>query len=274
MDARTINSYYGGYSVVAGKNILQMNVRQDENSQFGESRTYRLGYAYRLDGQWKLYGSKSTAFKAPSFNDLYFPNTLYVGVGNPNLKPETSTNYEYGISKSGEVYEFGVTHFVSKISNLISWAETAPSSFFYSPSNIGSANISGYEFRAKYKFRSYEFGFNYTAQNPIDALTRNQLIRKAKEFGSVYLTYQSADWRISPIFTVVGKTYDDSSNLRGIPGYGLLGVNVQKKMTQEVSMYLNANNILNKDHNVSITSSSVATGMPFTFMVGLKYQPK
>ncbi len=52
------------------------------------------GTAFASRPQWRLSARAGTAFKTPSFNDLYFPFTDFGGgftfSGNPNLRPERS----------------------------------------------------------------------------------------------------------------------------------------------------------------------------------------
>ena len=67
---------------------LDAGARVDDNQQFGNVTTGNLGVGYGLTNNLRLVGSYGTAFKAPTFNDLYFP-----GFSNPNLKPEKSASW-------------------------------------------------------------------------------------------------------------------------------------------------------------------------------------
>jgi vitamin B12 transporter len=94
---RTVDSYAAGWNGKLGRNSLQLNLRQDHNSQYGQKTSQYLGYGYQLSPAWSLATSYGTAFKAPTFNDLYFPVTPFVGGGNPNLKPEEAVNREVSL---------------------------------------------------------------------------------------------------------------------------------------------------------------------------------
>ena len=62
-----------------------------------------------------LRGSYSEGFRAPSFNDLYFP-----GFGNPHLSPEISCEYDGGITKTfGESIEISANYFSRRVHSLI-----------------------------------------------------------------------------------------------------------------------------------------------------------
>jgi vitamin B12 transporter len=94
--ARNTNSLTGVYRVDANAHALQVNVRQDDSSQFGNRTTGAIAYGYRFLLDWRVTASAGTAFKAPTFNDLYFP-----GFSNPDLRPETSRNIEAGVYATG-----------------------------------------------------------------------------------------------------------------------------------------------------------------------------
>ena len=56
----------------------------------------------------RLYASYGTAYKTPTFNELFFPF-----FGNPHLKPETAESYEAGLEGQHEGFELeypGVSH--------------------------------------------------------------------------------------------------------------------------------------------------------------------
>ena len=68
---RTIKSAFAGYVGAYEEHDWQTNIRRDDNSQFGNHSTGLLGYAYRLTSKLRLRVGAGTAFKAPTFNDLY-----------------------------------------------------------------------------------------------------------------------------------------------------------------------------------------------------------
>jgi len=66
---------------------LTAGLRNDDFDTFGRATTGRATAAWlSADSRWKLRSSYGTAFRSPSFLDLYGQDPYYVG--NPNLKPE------------------------------------------------------------------------------------------------------------------------------------------------------------------------------------------
>ena len=76
---------------------LQLSLRQDKNEAYGNNTTGKVAYGYDLPKSMRVIASYGTAFRAPTFNDLYFPDPFMIG--NPNLKPETSRNAELALER-------------------------------------------------------------------------------------------------------------------------------------------------------------------------------
>lgn len=93
VDSRDLAAAFAQYTLEYGALTVDAGVRLDHNSQFGEATTYNIGASYELVPGLVVRASHGTGFRAPTFNDLYYP--LF---GNPNLQPETSESYEIGLS--------------------------------------------------------------------------------------------------------------------------------------------------------------------------------
>ena len=64
--------------------MVEAMFRHDENSQFGDFNTYSLSLAQKLGDSWRVGALTSLSFKAPTFNDLYFPpNFGFAGQSEP-----------------------------------------------------------------------------------------------------------------------------------------------------------------------------------------------
>src|SRR5690606_6538003 len=89
----------------------------------------RIYAVYDVAPAWVIKGGVSTGYKTPKTTDLYDGITGFGGqgtspwTGNPDLKPETSTNYEiaaYWTSDAG--HNFNVTYFQNDFEDKISSA--------------------------------------------------------------------------------------------------------------------------------------------------------
>ena len=112
---------YAGYleqegRLFDGMMLVTGAVRVDGNSEFGIEVSPSWTVAIPLE-RWgvTLRGSYSEGFRAPSFNELFFPD-----FGNPNLNPEISSEYDGGITKTfGEAASFTATYFSRRVHSLI-----------------------------------------------------------------------------------------------------------------------------------------------------------
>jgi vitamin B12 transporter len=111
---------YAGYveqeaRLLNGHFLATGGFRVDGNSQFGKEVSPAWSVAIPLQYGVTLRGSYSEGFRAPSFNDLYFP-----GFGNPNLSPEISSEYDGGVTKTfGETMEISANYFSRRVHGLI-----------------------------------------------------------------------------------------------------------------------------------------------------------
>lgn len=97
-------------------------VRYDHHSEFGSKTTPHIGVTYLANDHNRFKANWGEGYKAPTVSELYMDYT-HMGVltlGNPNLRPEESKNWD--LSYEGEWGKtFGkITYFHNDIDNMIS----------------------------------------------------------------------------------------------------------------------------------------------------------
>lgn len=141
---------YAGYfeqeaSLFDGHLLATGGFRVDGNSQFGKEVSPSWSVAIPLKQiSTTLRGSYSEGFRAPAFDELYFP-----GYGNPKLKPEISSEYDGGFTTNfGELASITATYFSRRVHDLI---VSVPCSvgpgceFGALPGNAGRVDVQGVE---------------------------------------------------------------------------------------------------------------------------------
>ena len=151
--------------------IVVIGVRNDSNSVYGDKLSPKVSARYLFSGTGTIIrASIGQAFRAPTLNELFWSFDGFEQ-GNPNLKPETATEYEAGIEQPfGKGNSIKFTYFERKIDNLIQWLPD--SNFIYSPINIGKAKITGSETEVKLvPFEQLTWAINYTYTKAVDENT-------------------------------------------------------------------------------------------------------
>ena len=132
---------------------------------YGNNFVYNFNPSYRFgndNGYTRIFGSYSTAFVAPSIQDLFS------SFGNPDLDPQESTTIEFGAEFKKDSFTINATYFNRDVTNLIVFD---PVSFILI--NSGDTKINGVEVNASYIFtNSLDVNANYTFTDNEDAAIR------------------------------------------------------------------------------------------------------
>jgi len=115
-DNKYVKSAFLGYLLNKKQFDGQINVRFDDNSQFGDETTYNVGGAYYINPDLKLGVSYAKGFRAPTFYDIYSGTET-----NIDLDPETSDNYELFASYTTLRQSTRLTGYYNKVDDLINF---------------------------------------------------------------------------------------------------------------------------------------------------------
>ena len=262
--SRTIQSWFAGYQARMGNHSIQLNLRDDDNSQFGRHDTGYLGYGYQMSPQWRVGASAGTAFKAPTFNELYWPVS-----GNPGLRPEQSRNKEVSLHYDQDVHHFSAVYFDNQVTNLIDWVPVSPGSWIWVPANINQASLRGATLSGASMVGRFHLDANLTLQNPEDGATGKLLINRSKEHGALKISRSAGDWKLAGEWVFSGERYADAGNTRKMGGYGLLNLTASRALDKDWSLQARVNNLFDKSYELA-----QGYGTPgVSVFVGVRYQP-
>ncbi len=249
---RTVSSAFAGYGGSFGRHNLQLNARHDSNSQFGGQDTGSVGYGFHLTDALRLRAGAGTAFKAPTFNDLYFPDFPPFFFSNPNLRPERSRNRELGADyRSGDRW-LALTAFQNDISDLIT-VFTDSATFVSTGQNLSRVRIEGLEVSWRGTLWGWQTRAQATLQSPRDENTGAQLRRRAKEYGSIGVERHFGRVRVGAEVVGSGERYDSTNeapNTR-MHGYGLLNLTAGYAFARDWSFNARWNNVLDRDYELN-----------------------
>jgi outer membrane cobalamin receptor len=153
----SIFGLWGNSSLNKGKFTFQAGARVDLPSNFEKSFSPNLGTIYHLRENLSLKLNYGRAYRAPTFNDLYWPDG-----GNENLKPETGQSLETGLSYNNRKLSCQISLFSRQVKNLISWQPLGENGL-WQPFNLDRFNSWGTEFQLSYNFKDgTDLDLNYS----------------------------------------------------------------------------------------------------------------
>jgi len=262
--SRNVNSLLGGYVGEYGAQQVQLNLRQDRYSDFGTANTGLLGYGFSFADNWRGTASVSNAFKAPTFNDLYYP--LSFGYqGNPDLQPERSKNTEVGLHYAANGQRVDAVYFNNRISDLIACNAACTTVI-----NIDQAQINGQELSYAGDFGNSLLKANATWQNPRDTATGQALQKRARKFGSIAVSNSFGSGTAGAELKYSGPRpdFDYASAPVSLPGYTLINLSAGYKIDKNINLSLRVDNLFDRDYSDAYGYNTLGR----TLFVGLNYQ--
>ena len=256
---RSIRSAFGGYTGHLGSHSWQVNVRQDDNSQFGAHTTGLVGYAYAVTQALRLRVGAGTAFKAPTFNDLYFP-----GFSNPDLHPERARSREAGLNYEAGGERLSATYFDNRISDLIILDPT------FTPQNLASARIKGTELAYRAFAGPWQLRAQATFQQPIDEATGKLLPRRARQFATLAVQNTSGLWNLGGEIVANGERFDTAGEdpAARMHGYALLNLTASRALRRDLWLRVRWNNVFDRDYELAQNFNTPGSNV----FVALQYQ--
>ena len=233
--------------------------RQDSTNTAGDATTYRVTGAYLLkETDTKIRSSYATGFRAPSINELFFPN-----FGNPDLKPEKSQSLDVGIDQKffGDRAKLSVGYFWNRYRELI-LSPFDPvgcaglSSFGFCAQNIGSAKSQGWEVNGNLvlaeearfiKLLDVSGQYTYTITRDLETAARLPL--SPVHQGSVVLTYKPIDpLTLTTTFRYVGSRFNTTGNQQALPDFHVINLAASYDFTSSMQGYVRVDNLLDRDY--------------------------
>jgi vitamin B12 transporter len=253
---------FGEYQGTFGIASVKVAGRYDDNSQFGSAPTGSAALGLSVTPDLRVTASYGTAFKAPTFNELYFP-----GFGNPNLEPEKSRSAELGISAKYGWGTWAVNIYRTQIQDLIALNAN------FTPINIGSALIRGIEWVSSAQVLGWRVGVNLTLLDP-----RNEsagpdqgklLPRRAQVSGRVDVDRSFGKLQLGATVSGQGHSYDDLDNTVPIGGFATVDLRAAYALSKDWSLQARVGNLFDKSYETAAFFNQPGLNV----FVSVRYQP-
>ncbi|QZC95915.1 TonB-dependent receptor [Pseudomonas sp. ERGC3:05] len=221
----------------------ELGLRRDQNQQFGGHNSWSGTLTLPVNPDNDLLLSYSEGFRAPTFNDLYYPDEFGFKNSNPNLKPETSKSYEVQWrSQLSDTSRLEASLYRTDIQDAIVFASGGPQ-------NVSSARINGVEAALKQELFGWQGSLGLAMIDPRDRDSGRTLARRARRTVSLDVDRQFDQFGVGASWQAVSSSYDDPKNQHRLGGYGVLGLRASWAVNREITLSMKLDNVLGKGYN-------------------------
>lgn len=260
--------------------IVDGSLRYDDIEYVDSEVTYNISVGSRFAEDSLISLNIGSGFKAPSFNDLYYPEGTY-SYGNPDLVPETSNSIELLVKSNFVGVSTEISVYSTEIENLIEWQPDE--NYAYHPINVSKAEIEGVELTLNSSFLGlnhqlqlgYLDAFQPIYKEEIDKIIKAPLIRRAKHTASYQVSQQWEKLNFLASINYQGEREDTAFDpvtfepIRVVlPSHTLVNVSAAYQLTNDWSVAVKINNLFDKDY---VTNNNYI-GQPAQYLFSVSYR--
>ncbi|HOW49071.1 MAG TPA: TonB-dependent receptor [Rubrivivax sp.] len=255
-----------GYTGRFGAQKLQADLRWDHNSAYDNQTTGKLGWGMDIADGWSVRAVAGTAFRAPTFNDLYYP-----GYGVATLQAERSRSIEAGVNYKAAMTSLAATAYYNKVSDLIGYQadpNLCPPGFpFGCAGNTARALLQGITMQGLQQWGNFQFTLALDWLNAKDRDTDEQLPRRAANQQTFAVDWTEGPWQLGGTVLRVSQRPDAGVLL---PAYALLNLNARWRFERFWQIEARLQNATGRDYQPARDYQDVGR----QFWIGLRYDGK
>ncbi|WP_409450098.1 TonB-dependent receptor domain-containing protein [Comamonas sp.] len=254
-----------GYGLNTGPHTLQLNLRRDDDSEFGGKTTGSAAYGYAFATHWRATATVGTAFRVPT---LYQRFSEY---GDASLQPEKSRNAELGLRWTQGAHSFSATAYRNRVTDLINFSSPGNcDSPFGCYANVGKARLEGITLAGTTKLGAFNLHGSVDFQNPRDTENDKLLARRAKRYATLGAETRAAGWTWAADLQTSAKRFDNAANTNVLGGYTLFNLSAQTEVAKDVNLIARINNLADKRYQTARTYATEGRSV----YVGVKWMPR
>ncbi|TKG28587.1 TonB-dependent receptor [Vibrio breoganii] len=255
--------------------ILELSIRNDDDSSYGNNTTWGVAAGVNVTDSMILSASHGTAFRAPTFNDLYWPSSPS-DQGNPDLKPEASASSEVSLQGFHTFASWSISAYQTEIEDLIEWAPIDPNDLMskWTPSNVSEAEIKGIELAVEFDTGIVHHTVSADWKDPKNKTNGAQLMNRAKQNYSWIGSLQWEDFQSSLVANYVGERPDSSTTSQNMmDAYFTVDLALKYDMTENLTTRFKVSNLFDEDYETSADQSGgYFIGPERSYYAGIDYR--
>ncbi|MBF0471108.1 MAG: TonB-dependent receptor [Gammaproteobacteria bacterium] len=223
---------------------LIIGLRHDSNSSYAGANTGSVTWGRALGADLRFTGAVATAFRAPTFNDLFYP-----GSGNATLRPESSQTTEFSLVGSPEWGGWELRAYHTDVQDLIAWVEVDPEIYFWQPQNVNRARLDGIEASFRLSGGRWQTAAVVNILETRDLDSDQQLIQRPRATMKLDLGYRlGAKTVLQTIVHGRSSSYSDVANRDRVAGYATVDLQLRYPLAPSWTVQAKAENVLDRDY--------------------------
>lgn len=252
--AGEVNGLGLSYKYNSGKINSELGLRRDDATRFEENYSYSASLEWLALQNLSFVTAINTGFKAPSFNDLYFPLVDYgpwgTYQGNSNLSPEKSLNRRAAIKYSTEKTVLTASYQLSHVEDLIQWQDVGGGE--NKPVNLDQALLRTASISWSQEWNnelSSQLSYDWT--HAIDLQSHNLLQRQAPRAIKLNLNYISDRFSLGTSIRSLSEAYDNPENSDVLAAYTIVDTYGDYTISESFTLGLRLNNLTDKEYETA-----------------------
>ncbi|RZI83640.1 MAG: TonB-dependent receptor [Rubrivivax sp.] len=258
-----------GYAWRAHGTVLQVNGRNDWDSEFGLHTTGSVAAGQDFAQHWNVHASWGTGFRAPT---LY---QRFSRFGNPSIQPESSRNTEVGVKYRKDGFELGMTVYDNWITNFISSptgsdaTTTCLQDQAYCYLSTSKVHLKGATASGQAQLGPVRLSGSIDLASSKNALTDTDLRRRARRQASLKLDTDLKQWTLGAQLLAVGKRFSDELEVKPLGGYTVVNLDALYRISSQWRVLARIDNVGDKRYENVQTYSTP----PRTAIIGVHWTP-
>lgn len=224
-------------------------VRLDDVSEMKLHVSPKIGIKAMLTDTLSIKSNAGTAFRSPSFDELYL-NMGFIS-GNPDLEPEKTTSIDLGLTWESPSVRFETVAFQSDSHDLIQYLLI--SGYRYKPFNIGRSRSRGIEFSSSLDLGAdVNLSMSYTWMDVTDRTDDPNYSGRTLPGKPEHDLFARLDWKHSMVqpfieYRYISGNYLTRANTQSLNPRETMNLGVSFHVVSHVQLGFEIRNALNQD---------------------------
>jgi vitamin B12 transporter len=233
---------------------FELSLRHDDNSQFGGSTTANAAWGWQASDAVRVRASWGQGFRAPNFNELYYPGFFGFYAGNPDLNPEHSHSVEGGLDWAVSARaSLGLSLYRTRVAEMIVFEGPV----FSDAINIDRAELDGIELDGRWQRGAWTIAGNAGWQRARNGRSGDALLRRAPRKAHASVDYRFGNGALLGVDADAVAARPDTdfdvfpAQRIALAGYGLLHARVSWSLARGWELEARVENLFDREYELA-----------------------